>query len=59
MHMTQEPYRIKCAGLLDSLNRNAELSPAELKNAILADLQRHRGECPPDDDVTLLIAEVS
>jgi serine phosphatase RsbU (regulator of sigma subunit) len=46
-------------GLLDSLNRNAELSPAKLKNAILADLQRHRGECPPDDDVTLLIAEVS
>ena len=45
--------------LLDSLNRNAELSPAKLKNAILADLQRHRGECPPDDDVTLLIAEVS
>jgi sigma-B regulation protein RsbU (phosphoserine phosphatase) len=46
-------------GLLGSLNRNAELSPAELKRAILADLQRHRGECPPDDDVTLLIAEVS
>jgi len=46
-------------GLLDSLNRNAELFPAALKRAILADLQRHRGECPPDDDVTLLIAEVS
>jgi len=45
--------------LLDSLNRNAELSPAGLKNAVLADFQRHRGECPLDDDVTLLIAEVS
>jgi sigma-B regulation protein RsbU (phosphoserine phosphatase) len=46
-------------GLLDSLNRNAELSPAELKKAILEDLRTHRGECPLDDDVTLLIAEVS
>jgi sigma-B regulation protein RsbU (phosphoserine phosphatase) len=46
-------------GLLDSLNRNVKLSPAELKIAVLADFQRHRGECPLDDDVTLLIAEVS
>jgi sigma-B regulation protein RsbU (phosphoserine phosphatase) len=45
--------------LLDSLNRNADLSPAELKNGVLADFQRHRGDCPLDDDVTLLIAEVS
>src|SRR5271165_3461373 len=45
--------------LADSLNRNAELSPAGLKNAVLADLARHRGACPPDDDVTLLIAELS
>jgi sigma-B regulation protein RsbU (phosphoserine phosphatase) len=45
--------------LLDSLNRNARLSPAELKNAVLADFQRHRGERPLEDDVTLLIAEVS
>jgi len=47
------------AGLADSLNRNAELSPAGLKAAILRDLKRHRGEYPPDDDVTLLIAEIS
>ena len=47
------------AGLADSLNRNAGLSPAGLKAAILGDLKRHRGECPPDDDVTLLIAEIS
>jgi sigma-B regulation protein RsbU (phosphoserine phosphatase) len=52
-----EPFG--AAGLADSLNRNAELSPAGLKAAILRDLQRHRGECPPDDDVTLLIAEIS
>jgi len=45
--------------LADSLNRNAALSPAELKTAVLADLERHRGACPPDDDVTLLVAEVS
>lgn len=45
--------------LLDSLNRNAAFSPAELKSAILRDLERHRGACPPDDDVTLLIAELS
>ena len=45
--------------LSDSLNRNAALSPAGLKNAILGDLARHRGACPPDDDVTLLIAELS
>ena len=44
--------------LSDSLNRNAALSPAGLKNAILADLARHRGARPPDDDVTLLIAEL-
>jgi len=45
--------------LLDSLNRNAALSPAGLKTAILRDLERHRGPCPPEDDVTLLIAELS
>lgn len=45
--------------LADSLNRNAGLSPAGLKKAVLSDLERHRGECPPDDDVTLLIAEIS
>jgi phosphoserine phosphatase RsbU/P len=45
--------------LADSLNRNAALPPAGLKTAILADLERHRGACPPDDDVTLLIAELS
>jgi len=44
--------------LADSLNRHTALSPAELKRAILADLERHRGTCPPDDDVTLLIAEL-
>ena len=43
----------------ESLNRHAALSPAGLKNAILADLASHRGACPPDDDVTLLIAELS
>ena len=47
------------ARLVDSLNRNARLSQTGLKAAILGDLQRHRGECPPDDDVTLLIAEIS
>ena len=47
------------ARLADSLNRNADLSPAGLKAAILSDLKRHCGECPPDDDVTLLIAEIS
>jgi sigma-B regulation protein RsbU (phosphoserine phosphatase) len=46
-------------GLADSLNRNAGLSPAGLKAAILGDLKRHLAECPPDDDVTLLIAEIS
>ena len=46
-------------GLSDSLKRNAALSPAALKHAILADLAGHRGACPPDDDVTLLIAELS
>jgi sigma-B regulation protein RsbU (phosphoserine phosphatase) len=45
--------------LLDSLNRNAALSPRQVKTAILADLEHHRGPCPPDDDVTLLIAELS
>jgi phosphoserine phosphatase RsbU/P len=45
--------------LSDSLNRNGALSPAALKNAILADLARHRGACPLDDDVTLLLAELS
>jgi sigma-B regulation protein RsbU (phosphoserine phosphatase) len=45
-------------GLLGSLTRNAKLAPTELKNAVLSDFQRHRGECPLDDDVTLLIAEV-
>ena len=45
--------------LADSLNRNAGLSPAGLKAAILGDLKRHLGGCPPDDDVTLLIAEIS
>jgi phosphoserine phosphatase RsbU/P len=44
--------------LLESLNRNAALSPAGLKNAIVADLERHRGPYPPDDDVTLLVAEL-
>lgn len=47
------------ARLADSLNRNARLSPSGLKAAILGDLNRHLGECPPDDDVTLLIAEIS
>lgn len=47
------------ARLLESLQRNAHLGTAELKAAVLADLATHRGECPPDDDVTLLIAEVS
>jgi sigma-B regulation protein RsbU (phosphoserine phosphatase) len=45
--------------LLDSLNRNAQLSPPDLKAAIIADLERHRGACPPDDDITLLVAELS
>ena len=45
--------------LAASLNRNSGLPAAELKHAVLADLQDHRGSCPPDDDVTLLIAEVS
>ena len=45
--------------LSDSLNRNARLSPAGLKSAVLRELKCHRGECPPDDDLTLLIAEVS
>jgi len=45
--------------LADSLNRNAGLSPADLKAAILRDLERHLGGCSPDDDVTLLIAEIS
>jgi sigma-B regulation protein RsbU (phosphoserine phosphatase) len=44
--------------LADSLKRHAALPPAELKNAIVADLAAHRGDCPPDDDVTLLIAEL-
>src|SRR5262249_28275647 len=45
--------------LLDSLHRMAGLCRAGSKRAIIADLQRHRGECPLDDDVTLLIAEIS
>jgi len=45
--------------LAESLNRNAALPPAGLKRAIVADLERHRGACPADDDVTLLIAELS
>jgi sigma-B regulation protein RsbU (phosphoserine phosphatase) len=47
------------AGLAGSLNRNAGLSPSGLKTAVLLDLKRHLGDCPPDDDVTLLIAEIS
>jgi len=47
------------AGLTDSLNRNAGLSPAGLKAAVLSDLNRHLGGSRPDDDVTLLIAEIS
>ena len=47
------------AGLADSLNRNAGLSPAGLKAAILGDLKRHLAGFPPDDDVTLFIAEIS
>jgi phosphoserine phosphatase RsbU/P len=47
------------AGLANSLNRNAGLSPSGLKAAILGDLRRHLDGCPPDDDVTLLIAEMS
>jgi phosphoserine phosphatase RsbU/P len=47
------------AGLADSLNRNPGLSPSGLKAVILGDLNRHLGGCPPDDDVTLLIAEIS
>jgi sigma-B regulation protein RsbU (phosphoserine phosphatase) len=46
-------------GLTDSLNRNAGLSPSGLKAAILGDLKRHLGESLPDDDATLLIAEIS
>ena len=45
--------------LADSLNRHSGLSPAGLKAAVLGDLNRHLDGCPPDDDVTLLIAEVS
>jgi sigma-B regulation protein RsbU (phosphoserine phosphatase) len=45
--------------LADSLNRNAALSPTGLKSAILTDLERHRDVCPLNDDVTLLIAELS
>lgn len=45
--------------LIDSLNRHAALPPSALKAAVLADLLEYRGECPPDDDVTLLIAQVS
>jgi len=47
------------AGLVSSLNRNAGLSPAGLKTSILGDLNRHLGDSRPDDDVTLLIAEIS
>jgi len=47
------------AGLVASLNRNSGLSPAGLKAAILDDLKRHLDGGPPDDDVTLLIAEIS
>jgi sigma-B regulation protein RsbU (phosphoserine phosphatase) len=47
------------AGLADSLNRNTRLSPSGLKAAVLGDLERHLRGCPPDDDVTLLIAEIS
>ena len=47
------------AGLVASLDRNARLSPAGLKAAVLGDLNRHLGGSRPDDDVTLLIAEIS
>ena len=47
------------ARLVDSLNRNTGLSPAGLKAAILGDLDLHLGGSRPDDDVTLLIAEIS
>jgi sigma-B regulation protein RsbU (phosphoserine phosphatase) len=47
------------AGLTNSLHRNGGLSLADLKYAILGDLKRHLAGCPPDDDVTLLIAEIS
>jgi len=45
--------------LAESLNRHASLSPAGIKNAILADLESHRRGCEPDDDVTVLIAEIA
>jgi len=45
--------------LAASLNRNAALPPPQLKAAVLKDLEQHRGPLPPDDDVTLVIAEVS
>ena len=51
-----EPFGDK--RLADSLNRHAGLSPAALKTAIVDDLKDHRGECSPDDDMTLLIAEI-
>jgi sigma-B regulation protein RsbU (phosphoserine phosphatase) len=45
--------------LADSLNRHHGLSVRDLKSAVLGDLDAFRGVTPPDDDVTLLVAEIS
>ena len=45
--------------LAEALNRHVALAPDALKVAVIEDLARHRGECPPDDDVTLVVAELS
>lgn len=44
--------------LLECLNQNARRSPAGVKAAILGALEAYRGDCPPDDDVTLVVAEI-
>jgi phosphoserine phosphatase RsbU/P len=46
-------------GLMTSLERHRAAGVAELKAAVLADMARHRGSAPPDDDVTLLVAEAA
>jgi serine phosphatase RsbU (regulator of sigma subunit) len=45
--------------LIESLKRHSALPPDDLKTAVIGDLDRHRGNCPLDDDVTLMIAEIS
>jgi sigma-B regulation protein RsbU (phosphoserine phosphatase) len=57
MDASEEPFGEE--RLAQALNRYAALEPAPLKAAILKELEQHRGPLPPDDDVTLLIAEVS